>query len=188
MKKRRIKKAGLSRDVGVIVLSVAAAVLLVKTGALMTLLTQTQAWGYANTFIAGLFFTSVFTTAPAIVTLGELSLLQPLFVTAAIGAAGAVCGDFIIFRFMRDRLSVHLTEMMRTRSIYKKYRSLFKHRAFHGVTFFLGGLIIASPLPDELGLSLLGISHIRTRWFLVFSFCANFVGIVLIGMAARALV
>jgi len=188
MKKRRKKSSGLFHDFTVILFSVLVAVMLVKTHGLMEILIQTSSFSYLNTFFAGFFFTSVFTTAPAIVVLGELSVLQPLIITAFVGAVGAVCGDFIIFHFVRDRLSVHLVEIFRTKSLFKRYRSLMRHRAFHGLTFFLGGLIIASPLPDELGLSLLGLSKMRTDWFVAFSFCANFAGIILIGLTARALV
>ena len=99
---------------------------------------------------------------------------------------GAVIGDFLIFKFVRDELSHHITNLAMTPKTPRRIHQLFKNRWFRWVPFFLGGLIIASPLPDELGVSLMGISHADTKTFMVFSFCFNFIGIVLIGLVARA--
>jgi hypothetical protein len=61
-------------------------------------------------------------------------------------------------------------------------------RVFRAVMPFLGALIIASPLPDELGLVFLGISKLKTRYFLPLSFVLNFFGILIIGLIAKSLV
>ncbi len=133
-----------------------------------------------------MFFTSVFTTAPAIVALGEFAKEGSLLVTAFFGAAGAVIGDLLIFKFVRDELSGHIATLARSPKRPSRIRELFKNRWFRWIPFFLGGFIIASPLPDELGVGLMGISHADTRTFMVFSFCFNFLGIILIGLVARA--
>jgi len=44
----------------------------------------------------------------------------------------------------------------------------------------LAGLIIASPLPDEIGIALLGMIKYKTKYFLLYSFLLNFIGIFLI--------
>src|SRR5262249_43219313 len=49
------------------------------------------------------------------------------------------------------------------------------------LSFFVGGLIIASPLPDELGIGLLGVARLRTAWFVLLSYAFNFLGILAIG-------
>lgn len=51
----------------------------------------------------------------------------------------------------------------------------------------VGMLIIASPLPDKLGIALLGFSKTKQRFFLLLSFTANFLGILAIGLAAQRL-
>ena len=68
----------------------------------------------------------------------------------------------------------------------KRLRALFKMKFFRWFTFFLGGIIIASPLPDELGIGLLGFSKMKVSWFVPVSFVFNFIGICLIGLVARA--
>jgi len=55
------------------------------------------------------------------------------------------------------------------------------------LTFLVGGLIIVSPFPDEIGVSLLGFSKMRTSWFISLSFVFNFTGILLVGWVAKAL-
>jgi hypothetical protein len=187
---KKVRKGGSSgamQDLGIVALSVAVAVLLIKTNALGNILASTQGIKFLGSFVAGLFFTSIFTTAPAIVALGEISQGYSLLLTALAGAMGAVAGDLLIFRFVRDRFSGHLLELLRVRGGGRRVRHLFKSKSFRWLTFLIGGLIIASPLPDELGISLLGFSKMKTSVFVTLSFVFNFIGILLVGLAARAL-
>lgn len=177
----------LLQDVAIVVLSIIIAVILVKTNVLIRILTSTQELELLGSFIAGMFFTSVFTTAPAIVTLGEIAKANSILPTAIFGAMGAVVGDLIIFRFVRDRFSEHLTEIIKHQGAGKRIKLLLKLKIFRWLTFLAGGLIIASPFPDELGISLLGFSKMRTSWFIPLSFTFNFIGILLIGWVAKAL-
>lgn len=171
-------------DIAIIVLSVLVAILLVRTGVLVNLLSSVGgAWG---ALIAGMFFTSLFTTAPAIAALGEIALMQGVFMTALFGAVGSMLGDLLIFKFVRDRFSEHITEMMAHQSIWRRYHLLFKRRFFRWVTFFVGGFILASPLPDELGIAVLGFSKMRSNYFALLSFGFNFLGILAIGLIAQA--
>ncbi len=185
----RTKKLGenhILQDVALIVLSVLIAVLLVHTEVLSNLLLSAGGMGIWGSFIAGMFFTSIFTTAPAIVALGEMSLLQGILNTALFGAMGAVVGDLIIFRFVRDRFSRHVSEIVMHQSIWRRFHLLFKRRFFRWVTFFVGGFILASPLPDELGIAVLGFSKMRVKSFVLLSFVFNFLGVAVIGLIARS--
>lgn len=174
-------------DILIIALSVLVAVVLVRTQMLSTFLALIDQTEVFAAFIAGMFFTSIFTTAPAIAALGEISLLQGMFMTALFGAMGSVLGDLIIFRFVRDRFSEHVSEIVVHRSILRRFHLLFKRRLFRWMTFFMGGLILASPLPDELGIAVLGFSKMRVKYFVLLSFVFNFLGIALIGLVARSL-
>ncbi|OGH69136.1 MAG: hypothetical protein A2754_02540 [Candidatus Magasanikbacteria bacterium RIFCSPHIGHO2_01_FULL_47_8] len=173
------------QDAVIVVASILVAIFLVRTDALINLLTSTQELKFLGSFVAGIFFTSVFTTAPAIVTLGEIARVNTLFGTAFLGALGAVVGDLIIFRFVRDRFAEHFLELMKHNGSWKRARVLLKLKFFRWLTFFVAGLIIASPLPDELGIGLLGFSKIRPSRFVLLSFTFNFIGILLVGFIAR---
>lgn len=174
---RKVKN-NLVQDAIIIAVSVAVAVILARTDIPVNI------WG---SFIAGVFFTSIFTVAPAAVTLGEIAQANSVLLTALFGALGAVAGDLIIFRFVRDRFSLHLAELMKAEGPGKRFMTLFRLKSFRWLTFLAGGFIIASPLPDELGIALLGFSKLKTSLFIPLSFVFNFLGIYLIGIAARLL-
>lgn len=175
----------LIQDALIIALSIIISVFLVKSDVLVRILTATREMEFVGSFIAGMFFTSIFTTAPAIATLGEIGQVNSIWSTAFFGALGSVVGDLVIFRFVRDRFSDHLHELFKHRKGKHRLAHLFKLRLFRWISFFVGGLIIASPLPDELGISLLGFSKLRLRYFILISFTFNFIGICLIGEVAR---
>ncbi|MDO8481578.1 MAG: hypothetical protein Q7S75_00670 [bacterium] len=187
MKTGRRKSNFLLRDIFIIAFSVFVAVILVKTGVLINILTDTHERELLGSFIAGMFFTSVFTTAPAIVALGEIAHANSIVLTAIFGAMGAVLGDLIIFRFIRDRFSEHVMEVVGHRRAGRKVSALLHLRFFKWFTFVVGGLIIASPFPDELGISLLGFSKMKMSWFIPISFTFNCIGILLIGAIAKTL-
>lgn len=185
--RKRSRNPGLFKDLGIIALSVVIAIVLVRTDALVSILTRTEELEFWGSFFAGIFFTSIFTTAPAIVTLGEIAQHYPIVLTAFAGAAGAVVGDLIIFRFVRERFSEHLMEVFGTQGGRRRFTHLLKIRSFRWLTFLVGGLIIASPLPDELGVALLGFSKMKISGFIAIAFIFNFIGIIIIGITARSL-
>lgn len=176
------------KDFGVIALSLLIAIALVRTGLVERLLTSTNELRLIGSFFAGMFFTSVFTTAPAIVALGTIAQSGSVLATAAVGALGSTLGDMLILVLVRDRLSEHLMEHLKASEGWARFMVLIRTRAFRFASFFIGGLIIASPFPDELGISLMGFSKMKTRWFVPLSYAFNFLGILLIGLAAKALV
>ncbi len=180
------KKSFFLHDLSIIALSVLIAVILVKADILSSILDSTSSFKFLGSFIAGMFFTSVFTTAPAIATLGEIAKHDSILITAAFGAMGAVLGDIIIFQFIRNELSVHFLEVIKHNSIWRRFHTLFRLKYFRWFTFMLGGLIIASPFPDELGISLLGFAKTKTTSFIPVSLVFNFIGILAIGLLARS--
>ena len=178
----------LVQDVAIIVLSILVAILLLKTHALFNILNSTANLKLFGSFIAGIFFTSVFTTAPAIVTLGEIAKHNSIFLTSLFGAVGAVVGDLIIFSFIKDRLSEHFIALIEHRSYYRRIRHILKLKYFRWGTFLVGGLIIASPIfPDELAISLMGFSKMRTWLFVLLSFTCNFIGVLLFCLVAKSI-
>ena len=175
------------QDIGIIFLSILIAVILVKAKILTNILTSAKEFELLGSFVAGIFFTSIFTTAPAIAALGEIARANSVALTALFGGMGAVVGDLIIFRFVRDKLSEHLMELIKHEGAGKRIRALFRLRSFRWFTALVGGLVISSPLPDELGIGLLGCSKIKTSRFIPLSFVSNTVGIFLIGLIAKAI-
>lgn len=178
----------LLQDTDIILLSVLIALILAKTGILIQVLTQTKGMEIVGSFVAGMFFTSILTTAPATVVLGEIAQSNSVLLVAIFGGLGALIGDFIIFRFVRDRFSEHLILLLNSKRTRDRIKFLLKLKSLKWLTFALAGIIIASPLPDELGISLLGFSKTRTSLFIPFSFVANSTGVLFIGLIGKSLI
>lgn len=176
----------LVRDLGVLALSIFVAIALAETGALESLVTSTQEVRFIGSFIAGILFVSVFTAAPATVALGEIAQSNSAVMVAIIGGLGALVGDLIIFRFVRDRVSEDFSYLVKI-SKSERLVSVFKLKLFRWVVPFAGALIVASPLPDEIGVAMMGLSKIKTSMFIPLSFSLNAVGILIIGLIAQSL-
>lgn len=172
-------------------MSLISAVILVATNLVDLVLARTQISHYIGSFVAGIFFTSIFTSLPATVALGEIAQLDGVMAVAIFGALGSLCGDLFIFRFVRDNIRRDLDWLID--ALRREERWLKIHRRLtelHTLEWFiplLGAVIIASPLPDELGLLLLGLSRIKTKTVVALTFSLNFLGILAIGLVARAI-
>lgn len=141
--------------------------------------------GYLGAFIAGILFVTSFTVATGAVILFTLAeTLSPIEV-ALLAGFGAVVSDLVIFRFVKDDLVRELTPL------YVHFGGNHLHHVLHSKYFhwtlpLIGAIIIASPFPDEIGVSLMGISKMKTYQFLILSFFLNAVGIFLVVSAAQS--
>lgn len=178
-------------DGGIIVASAVVAVILVATHLVDLVLAKTQVSYLIGSFIAGIFFTSVFTSLPATVALGEIAQINGVLGVAFFGAVGSLLGDLFIFRFVRDNirrdLDFIIDALQREERWLKIHRKLSELRTLEWLIPLLGALIIASPLPDELGLLLLGLSRVKTGYVAGLTFMLNFLGIIGIGLIARSI-
>lgn len=140
-------------------------------------------YGYIGAFIAGILFVSTYTVSiGALLLLILAEYLNPIEI-ALIAGIGAVLGDYTIFSLIKDNLVDELTD------IYKKFGGkhlsyLLHTRYFRWSLPVIGALIIASPLPDELGVGLMGISRMKTYKFLILSFILNSIGIFIVVSAS----
>ena len=142
--------------------------------------------GYLGVFIVGIFFVSTFTVAPASIVLFYLSKeIHPLEI-ALIAGLGAALGDYLIFRFLKDRVFEELKPIFLKFGDFHFF-NIFSTPYFAWLAPVVGAIIIASPFPDELGISLLGISDMKNWKFLILSFVLNSVGIFLIVAIANFL-
>ncbi len=168
----------LSKDIAFIVIGAALAGVLSWVGVISLLVNFLGGHEIAS-FIAGIFFTSAFTIAPAAVALANIAGQVPAAAVAFWGALGAMCGDLIIFLFIRDRFAADLVASLRP-SLARHILNSFHFGFLKWFSPVLGALIIASPLPDEFGLMLLGLSRTRIAILLPVSFVMNMLGIYFI--------
>ncbi|MDO8503862.1 MAG: hypothetical protein Q7S60_04210 [bacterium] len=172
------------KNLTILFFGIIVAVVISRIEEFHALLVNLGSFGYVGAFLAGILFVSVFTVASGIVILSILAQTLSPFEIGLIAGLGAVLGDLAIFRFIKDNLikevipiynelgGIHLTRLLHT-----KY--------FNWTLPVIGALIVASPFPDELGISLMGLSRIKTYQFILLSFILNAVGIFLVISAAR---
>ncbi|MFH1233399.1 MAG: hypothetical protein V1649_01970 [Patescibacteria group bacterium] len=135
--------------------------------------------GFFGIFLTGIFFVSTFTVVPAGIVLFFLARELNPFIIAIIAGLGAVLGDYLIFRFLKDKIFEEL------KPIFEKFRGprllqLLATPYFAWLAPVLGAIIIASPFPDEIGIGLMGLSKLKNWQFLLISFVLNSVGILII--------
>lgn len=138
-----------------------------------------QHFGYFGVFISGALYSSTLMSATATVVLVASSdTLHPLLV-GVVGGLGAVLFDTIFFligrRESRQGPLARFVSRINARRHIPSWAVLV-----------LGGLVLASPLPDELAAGLLGATNGKLIPFLTLSFACNAVGIMILhGIAAR---
>ncbi|KND49659.1 MAG: hypothetical protein AB203_01070 [Parcubacteria bacterium C7867-008] len=173
-------------DAIIIVFSVLLALFLVEIGAFERFLNFAQGIDLVAAFIAGIFFTSTFTIAPASIAFVEIGNASNMIQVAVAGALGAVCGDMILFFFIRDTIMEDLKTVLRKKN-YHKIIAFTHGGIMRWLSPVIGALIIASPLPDEVGLTIMGMSKIRSTYLIPIAFVMNFLGIWAIISIAVAL-
>lgn len=136
--------------------------------------------GYIGTFLTGMFFAYGFTAAPATAILFILAKEQNILLAGFIAGFGALLGDLLIFNFIRNSFADEIRKLSREKVvsyINHKTPNLFKKYLMPVVA----GFIIASPLPDELGVSMLAASkNISIKIFSIISYILNTSGIFVI--------
>ncbi len=173
-------------DVGIIALSVGVAYWLITSGTLERLVDVTRGLRFVEEFVSGILFTSAFTTVPAVVILGEMARTNSIWFTAFVGALGALFGDLVLFEFVKDRFSEDLMALM-GKGGKAWFRHVIRTKLFRRFSPLVAAIIMGSPLPDEFAVVMLGFAKTRTPLFVLFSFASNFLGILLVALAAKAI-
>lgn len=143
-------------------------------------------FGYIGSFISGIFFVSVFTVAPASAIIFDAAkTLNPYLVALSAGIGGVV-GDYIILRILKDKVFEELLPLFeRARGSF--LGTIFASPFFIWLMPLMGAVVIASPLPDEIGISLMGLSKIKNWQFILITFLLNSIGIFIITSLARSI-
>lgn len=166
--------------------SIGVAYLLIRTEAVLTIISFAKEWEYLGVFFAGMMFTSAFTIAPATVVLGEIAAQNHLLSVAVVGGLGAAVADCLILFLFENRIRLHLAST-KDRGHYKRLMVFFSTPGMHIFGLVVGAILIALPLPDEIGLALMGLTHVKVSHLLPVAFVLNTIGVYLVGLAAIAL-
>lgn len=138
-----------------------------------------HALGIFGGFFTGILFVYSFTAAPASAVFLILAKQQNIFLLGITGGIGALCGDLVIFYFIRHSFGDEIELLAKEKFIVWINKKIPKFIRYYVVPV-LGGIVIASPLPDEIGIALLASSKMSPRVFSMLSLFLNTAGIFVI--------
>ena len=136
--------------------------------------------GLFGAFLSGIMFAYGFTAAPATALFLIMAKEHSLIAAGLIGGLGALVGDFVIFSFIRSSFSDEIDKLSQEKII-KKLNGHMPSGVKKLIIPVFAGFIIASPLPDEIGVTMLAAyRHISVRMFTLISYVLNTAGIFVI--------
>ncbi len=171
----------LIRDSVLFLISISIAWWIVKSGILLGAINLVLPVKFLAEFIAGMLYTSFLTTPISVASFIVIADQNNPIIAALIGGIGAVFADLLIMKFflrnkfIRDDLST-ISRDFKLKIVTRILKAL--HLEF--LIIILGLLIIASPLPDELGLTLLSQTKIKFKQLAPVLYIANTLGIMMI--------
>ena len=137
--------------------------------------------GYFGIFLAGILYTYGFTSPPATILLLLLAADKNIFLGALIGGLGSLIADILLFKTINYSFREEIKFVAKKR---KKYLTFLPKYIFT----ILGALIIASPLPDELGISLLAFDkNLSIKNLSIISYILNTIGIFFILLIGKSI-
>lgn len=160
-------------------------VLLFNTAFMASIFEFLDSLGYIGGLIAGALSASLITAAPALVLVVELAQhLDPLALALLVGVGSAI-GDMILLLFFEERIFTELAPLGRKLGL-TRFVKRSRKRRMSTPLLLAGAFVIMTPLPDEVGLGLLGISHFPKAFLFLLCLALNTLGASLVITAARA--
>lgn len=128
------------------------------------------------TFVSGAMYSFSFTAGLSVLLFSEMSITKEmLFPLSLIAAAGGLLADLLIFKFIKDVILDELGDHAK-KLIARATRKTAPKVALGA----LGAAIIASPFPDEIGLTFMGVSKIKFWELVVLTYALDTLGSYLI--------
>ena len=178
----KLKKTRLLRDALILIFSIFVAVYIQKLARAEHLIGYFSVWYYSvlAAFLTGLMFSVTFSVAIStsiFLLLGDTSV-NPLLI-ALVGGLGSVAGNSIIYKFFKDDLMADIS------SLEPQYAKRITHNILHSKLFiglvpYVAALLLASPLPDEIGIFMLAGTKLKYTNFFLLSFALHSIGILII--------
>ncbi len=145
---------------------------------------------YASAFLGGLLFSFGFTAPFGLAIFAEIGPSINPVLGALLGGFGALLTDMCIFELARFSIFVDELHRLRESTLLRRLHALLHHknvseRFRHYLLWSVAGLAIASPFPDEIGVTLLsGVADIDGRKFGVFCWALNTLGVLAVLLLA----
>ena len=146
-------------------------------------ISQLGSLSYLGTFIAGILFSFGF-TAPFSVGFFLTTNAENIFLATVMGGIGAMTSDLLIFKIIKVSFLNEFESLKKEKLVKSIRKIVYNHSPTllkHYLLYVFAGIIISSPLPDEIGVSLLaGLTTISAKKLAIIGFILNSIGIFLI--------
>ena len=142
-----------------------------------------QGMGPVGIVIGGILLSIIFTFTSGALILTSFGHTVPPIAIALIGALGSTGTGFVIYLMVRDDLakSKYFTEP-------HHFKRLLSSPYFRWTLPVIGALIVISPLPDEIGIALMGVTRMKPWQFLLIIYTLDTIGIYSLVSLANAIV
>lgn len=131
-------------------------------------------------FLGGVLYTSFFTAPIALALLIVLAQVVDPLLVAGVAGAGSVLGDLTMIKFFRFIFNQFKVLTHDHKWVSEKIGNLLHTLRLNPLAYVVGALIIALPLPDEIGLLLIGASRLSYIKLAVLTYVLNTTGILMI--------
>lgn len=138
---------------------------------------------YLLLFLAGILFPFGF-TAPFAVGIFLTVPIPNIWYASLLGGLGAVISDLLIFYVIRASLMDEFLELEHThafKSVKELIDSRFSAHLRNYLLYIFAGILIASPLPDEIAITMLaGLTSLKRTGFAFLGFLLHSLGVFLL--------
>ena len=166
------------------VLVIILTILIINTALAAVILDWFKLLGYAGAFIGGAMLVWTITSAPAVLLLIAIADYTHLPTAIIAATLGSVFGDWVILRFINDEIGRELKPLLKKIGLITLTKKIMRTKAKWLITI-LGAIIVTLPLPDELGIALMGISHLKRYQVLMICFALDLIGITSVLVIGR---
>ena len=134
--------------------------------------------GYIGVVLAGILATYTITSSIGVLVLIAFSHALPLVPLALAASIGMSLAEFAIFRTSRFTMS-KMSKKTSNRFIKKVPKWFLKKNNYVGLVLY-GIILLLLPLPYEFAMSVLGVTKISTKQFVIFTFILNMLCVLVV--------
>jgi hypothetical protein len=150
----------------------------------IALVQSVRGLGVLTAFASGILYAFGFTSPFAVGVFVSLDPGNDFWFAAFAGGLGALFADYAILKFVRFSFRDEFERLKSTRPVRyanKEFERRLPEKIKQYALLAMAGFVIASPLPDEIGVSLLaGFTRIEEKKFALVSFALNTLGIIVL--------
>lgn len=167
-------------------LGIGLAIFLSKSQAFDHFLLTLGQFSYLSAIVAGAMFVCTFTVATGALIIFTLAKTSSPIELVLFGMLGAVIFDMFVFKTIKGSIDNEIVEVLNNPH-FSRFKKLTHTKYFAWMMPLVGLLVFISPLPDEMGISLLGLTKLKTYQFLLISILNHALGMFLVVSAVNLL-